>query len=76
MGAPDMIQKNYIGALPISWECFKCCSDGKKGMIKVRCDVGLSSILPVSVNRQEILVDYRYLGRPKISIHKKVIQSS
>ena len=33
--------------------------------------VGLSSIPPVSVNRQEILADYRYLGYPKISIHMK-----
>ena len=33
--------------------------------------VGLSSILPVSVNRQEILADYRYLEHPKISIHMK-----
>ena len=39
-------------------------------------NLGRSSIPPVSVNRQEILVDYRYLGRPKISIHKKMIQNT
>ena len=33
--------------------------------------VGLSSIPPVSVNRQEILADYRYLGHTKILIHMK-----
>ena len=37
--------------------------------------LGLSSIPPVSVYRQEILDDYRYLGHPKISIHKKIIKN-
>ena len=35
-------------------------------------NVGLSLMLHTSMNRQEILANYRYLGRPKISIHMEI----
>ena len=36
--SPDITNEGVISEdLPNSWECPKCCDDGKKGMIKVQC---------------------------------------